>query len=66
MTKRKEFFAKIIDKEGNTWLYEGEVKDFPIWTMEKESKPLLLTESEAYDVARNHAKQGEAFGVKRA
>jgi hypothetical protein len=64
--KKKEFYAKIIDKEGNTWLFEGHFKGLPIWTMENESKPLLLTEWEAFEVAMIHAKDKESFGVKRA
>lgn len=66
MTKKKEYYAKIIDKEGNSWLYEGHVKGLPIWTMEKEAKPMLLTESEANDIARGFARNGESYGIKRA
>jgi len=60
----KNAVAQIIDDEGVVWEFEGYIQDNPIWVREGESRPLLMTENEAYSVAIGNAKQNEKASIR--
>ena len=59
-------FIAIIEDEDRQWVYEGEVQGNPIWVIQKNAKPKLLTEKEALKIARRDSGSGEIARAERA
>lgn len=66
MAKQDKYIAVLVDKENQTWIYEGSVQGIPIWTAESESKPKLMSETDAYEIAHESKQFGDTAFVKRA
>lgn len=63
---KEEFIAGIVDSKGIRWTYEGTVQGHPIWTMKNKSRPALLTEEEANQIAQDNLLPGDKIVVERA
>lgn len=61
----KEYNAKLTDKDGVEWLFEGSIKRQPIWTNKNNAVPRMkYTKSEALKIAKCHAMKGDVPGVE--
>lgn len=39
--------ATVVDEDGVAWVYESAVDRVPIWVMEEDAQPMLMTKKEA-------------------
>jgi hypothetical protein len=62
---KKEFIAVIVDRYGDSWVYEGHTDGHPLFVKESESFPKMLTEDEAFDIASEFAGKDEIPQAKR-
>ena len=52
----KKYIAALVDGVGTQWVFEGWVRENPIWTKRENSDPKLMSsEAEAWEIATDHA-----------
>jgi hypothetical protein len=55
-----KYIAALVDEKGTTWVFEGWVKENPIWTKRESANPKLISsEAEAWEIATDHALPNE-------
>jgi hypothetical protein len=53
----KGYVAQCKDANGLLWEFEGYVGGIPIWVKQGESKPLIMTESDAQEILDNEIEE---------
>lgn len=48
----EKYISLIKDRDNRVWVYEGKVMGKPVWVPEKNGHPLLMTEEDAFKVAK--------------
>lgn len=51
----KKYIAVLVDGTGTQWVFEGWIKENPIWTKRESADPKLMSEAEAWEIATSHA-----------
>jgi len=63
--KDQKYEARVVDKLGTVWVFEGWIKDNPIWVHEDKARPKALTETEAYCVAISEATETDKSEIRK-
>jgi hypothetical protein len=54
-----KYIAALVDGAGTTWVFEGWIRENPIWTKRENAIPKVMSESEAWEIATDHALHNE-------
>jgi len=59
-----ECVAQIIDVDGVIWEFEGHIQGNPIWCKKGEARPMVFSENEAWDIAKDNARANETPSIR--
>jgi hypothetical protein len=61
----KKYISVVKDRDNRNWIFEGKVQGKPIWIEEKHAKPLLMTEEESFQVAKEILQPEETIIIRK-